>query len=77
MPAAEWDGLPWWQQMMYLDGMEDEGLIERTDAPADPTVVSTEVHRSGGTTIIDRKHEATFSGLPGEMSAFGIKERSL
>lgn len=76
MTVAEWDALAWWQQQMYLDGFEGEGLVKSADDD-DSTLVSEEVHQSGGTTIVDRQHTAIFSGLPGEMSAFGIPERSL
>lgn len=62
---------------MYLEGYEDEGLVERREGSPDPNVVAEESHRAGGTTITDRKYSATFSGLPGEMSAFGIPERSI
>lgn len=62
---------------MYLEGYEEEGLIEPINGSEDPTVVSEEVHRSGGTTITDRAHRATFSGVPGEMSAFGLHETTL
>lgn len=60
---------------MYVEGYVEEGLIE--EGSSDPTVVSQEVHRSGGTTITDRKHAATFSGTPGELSAFGLREKTL
>lgn len=64
---------------MYVEGYEWEGLIETASdgGQSDPTVVSQEVHRSGGTTITDAKHQTTFSGLPGEMAAFGIQERTI
>lgn len=76
LTPAQWDGLPWWEQQAYLEGYEWEGLIERSDG-SDPTVISEEVHQAGGTTIIDREHEATFSGLPGEMTAFGLRETNI
>lgn len=62
--------------MTYLDGMTEEGLLVRSGS-SDPTVVSSEVHRSGGTTITDSKHETTFSGRPGEMAAFGLRAKTL
>lgn len=75
LSADEWDALPWWLQRTYFEGYEWEGLIERTTGSTDPTVVSTEVHRSGGTTITDSKHHATFDGTPGEFVTFGIQEQ--
>lgn len=62
---------------MYLEGYVEEGLVESRPGSADPTVTSEEVHRSGGSTITDRKHRATFSMIPGEMRAFGIPERTI
>lgn len=64
---------------MYAEGYVWEGLIEhRGDgAGSDSTVVSEEVHQSGGTTITERKHRQVFSGEPGEMSAFGITETTI
>lgn len=76
MSPSEWDGLAWWEQQMYLEGFEDEGLVERRDG-TDQTVVSEEVHRSGGTTVTERHHETTFSMMPGEMAAFGLHETTL
>lgn len=61
---------------MYLEGYVWEGIIEHQGAP-DSTVVSEQVHRSGGTTITERKHKTVFSGQPGEMSAFGITETTI
>lgn len=61
---------------MYLEGYEEEGLVE-SHGSADPTVTAEQVHRSGGTTITERQHEAKFSNLPGEMAAFGIPEMTL
>jgi hypothetical protein len=77
LSPEEWDDLPWWQQKMYLDGMVAEELVVLNYGPSDPTVTHTEVHRSGGTTITDRKHEQTFSGEPGEMAGFGLRVQSL
>lgn len=62
---------------MYLEGYEEEGLIERHGGGSDPTVVKEQVHQSGGTTITERHHVTTFSQQPGEMTAFGITERTL
>lgn len=62
---------------MYLEGYVDEGLVTPADRSHDPTVVSEEVHQSGGTTITDRRHETTFSMEPGEMTAFGLTEQTL
>jgi len=63
---------------MYLDGYEWEGIVERqAGASSDPTVVGQQVHQSGGSTITDRQHEATFSLLPGEMTAFGLREQTI
>lgn len=62
---------------MYLEGYEEEGLIEVSDTPVESTVKSQEVHHSGGTTITEQEHEATFSMQPGEMSAFGLAETTL
>lgn len=76
MSPAEWDGLAWWQQMMYLDGFEWEGIVTRSDGD-DPRGEVTAVHQSGGTTITERRASATFSGEPGEMEAFGIRTRKL
>jgi hypothetical protein len=33
MTRAEWDTLEWWEQRLYLEGFEDEGLIRRGDGP--------------------------------------------
>jgi len=77
MSPREWDALAWWEQRMYLEGYEEEGLIEPGDGSADPTVVNERVHHSGGTTITERRHHATFSGQPGELTAFGFTERTL
>lgn len=60
---------------MYLDGFEQEELVSRT-GEIDSTVVSSEVHRSGGTTITDRKHATQIlDGTPGEFAAFGVQEQ--
>ena len=77
MATSEWDALAWWEQKMYLEGFEDEGLVQAASGTNDPTVKSEQVHQSGGTTITEREHGATFSGIPGEMSAFGLPERTL
>ena len=64
-----WDGLPWWEQRLYLEGYEWEELIERqSGVSTDPTVTSREVHRSGNTTITDTKHALTFSNEEGELA---------
>lgn len=60
---------------MYLEGYVDEGLVEAP--PNDPTVVSQEVHRSGGTTVTEAQHRTTFSMEPGELAAFGLTEQTL
>ena len=62
---------------MYLEGYEEEGLVETRSGSPDSTVVDERVHHSGGTTITERKHEAVFSMVPGEMAAFGIPEQTL
>lgn len=62
---------------MYLEGYEDEGLIETRSGSTDPSVVHEKSHQSGGTTITERDHTAKFSLVPGEMSAFGISEQTL
>lgn len=38
----EWDALPWWQQRVYLEGYEWEGLIEKNGESQDegPTKMS-------------------------------------
>lgn len=77
MTPQEWDGLAWWEQQMYLEGYEDEGLVEQRAGSEDSSLVDEQVHQSGGTTITERKHEAKFSLVPGEMAAFGIPERTL
>jgi hypothetical protein len=41
------------------------------------SLVDRQVHRSGGTTITDEKHRMVASGVPGELAAFGIPERTL
>jgi hypothetical protein len=35
---AEWDALPWHHQRMFVEGMEQEGLITR----GDPDLMATE-----------------------------------
>lgn len=79
LTPAGWDALAWWEQKAYLEGFEEEGLISSagTGGRADPTLVDEKVRKSGNTTVIDRKHEATFSMIPGEMAAFGIPERTI
>jgi hypothetical protein len=77
MGPPEWDALPWWQQKVYLEGFVDEGLLTTREGASDPTVKSEKVHQSGGTTITEREHSATFSGVPGELAAFGINEQTL
>lgn len=77
MSAGEWGTQPWWLRKVYLEGLESEGLVAYSEGSGDPTVVSEEVHRAGSTTIVDRKHQAVFSGDAGEMAAFGIPERTL
>lgn len=62
---------------MYVEGYEEEGLIEFREGSGDPTVVSEEVHQAGGTTITERQHESTFSMQPGELAAFGFRETTL
>jgi hypothetical protein len=66
-------------QRSYLEGFEEEGLIESAGGGgrSDPTLVDEKVRKSGSTTIIDRKHKASFSMIPGEMAAFGLPERSI
>ena len=61
---------------MYLDGYEEEGLITRSTS-TDPTVVSESQHRSGGSTITDRKHHIGSSLVEGELTAFGLREQRL
>lgn len=80
LSTAEWDRLAWWEQQMYVEGYEWEGLVEMSGddpGPAGSRLVAQEVHRSGGTTITDQKFETTFSLAPGEVGAFGLTERSL
>lgn len=63
---------------MYVEGYEWEGLLEAAPSGGgDSNSVVTGVHQSGGTTITDRRHETTFSGLPNEMAAFGFQERTI
>lgn len=65
---------------MYLEGYEWEGLIEATvsGGSKDSTVTSTKTHQAAdGSTVIDREHKATFSGLPGEMANFGFTEQTI
>ena len=70
---------------MYLDGLEQEELIvfrtagapTKEDEQSHTTLVSEEVHRAGSTTITDRTVRASFSGVPGEMAAFGFKEQTI
>ena len=63
---------------MYLDGYVEEGLIERLEGSEDPTVVSEQVSRNGGTTVIEREHKAVFGFKPGEFAEFaGIQETTL
>lgn len=73
----EWDQLAWWQQQLYLEGLEEEGLIETVAGSADPSLVDQQVSHSGSTTIVDQQFHSDFSGQPGEMAAFGIRERTL
>lgn len=62
---------------MFLEGLEEEGLVESVEGPADANLVDSEVHHSGGTTIVDQTFHADFSQVPGEMAAFGIPEQTL
>lgn len=36
----EWDALPWWQAALYLQGLEDQGIIGDKDAPTNQSVES-------------------------------------
>ena len=80
MTPEEWDGLPWWQQRLYVEGYEQEGLVESSEggsASRDQGLVNESSSRSGGSTITDRSYHAAFSGVPGEMAAFGIPEQTI
>lgn len=65
--------------MMYLEGLEEEELIvTRRDAgPRDSSLRNEKVHQAGSTTVVDRDYHADFSMVPGEMSAFGLRERTI
>ena len=65
---------------MYVEGYVWEGLIETAEGGSqqqDPTLVGQEVHQSGGTTITDKHYQTTFSGQPGELSAFGLQAKTI
>lgn len=70
MSPEQWDALAWWQQRMYVEGYEWEGLIEPSDGSTAPSTASPGVPR-------EQKASATFSGAPGEMSAFGFRETTI
>lgn len=76
MTPAEWDRLAWWEQMTYLDGYVEEGILTR-DEGGEPGSRIVAVHHDGGTTITEREAKVTFSGEPGEMAAFGLHETTL
>lgn len=62
---------------MFLEGLEEEELIQSAPGGTDPTLTDTQVHQSGGTKIIDQTFHADFSGVPGELAAFGLPERTI
>ena len=70
-----WDALPWWEQKVYVDGYEWEGLIERSPASDDPNIVSQQTYRTAeGTKVTDTQTAQVLDFTPGAFSTFGIPE---
>ena len=66
LSPGEWDDLPWWQQKMFWEGYEQEGLIESADGPSARDLDSPE---TGATAIL--------AGEPGEMESLGFQVHRL
>lgn len=78
MDPGSWDALPWWQQRMYLEGYEWEGLVESPDGgPQDSNVVDQQVHYEGGNKVTDTTTEEKFSLVAGEFTAAGFTEQTM
>jgi hypothetical protein len=79
MSPEAWDGLPWWEQKMYLDGYEWEGLIERSGSVStDPNVVSQKTYRTAeGTSVTDTKTAQVLDFTPGAFANYGIPETTM
>lgn len=69
MTPEEWDGTPWWQQRVYIEGYEAEGILDtgeevgpaeseeqaeaRANVEDDPANASDDDFRAMGLTVID------------------------
>jgi hypothetical protein len=79
MSPREWDGLPWWEQRLYFEGYEWEGLIERSGAASDdPNVVSQKTYsQPDGTKVTDTKTAQVLDFTPGAFTSYGIPETTM
>ncbi len=81
---AEWDSLAWWEQKMYVDGMnaeadassgDGEGGSNPRPAPDAQAEASRRFAETGKTSLADAPADADFSGMDALMA--GAKRRSV
>lgn len=42
MGPKKWRKLPWWQQRVYIEGLESEGILNRDEDSAEDTATSNQ-----------------------------------